>query len=108
MIYGTTKNNNKKRNIVCLDCKAADQKRAHELRTLLNKPEAWRCTCKKIPKTERLNAALNNNQGHKQMCKLTPMKYGETRWDGGNMMKQDGRKLTRDDLEFLLAWEQKQ
>ena len=83
----------------CKRCNAAAEEevklenaRARALVAQLRRTEAWRCTCRKIPRGQRAHAALNNNV-HAERCQL--FQAGERRWDGKNV----GIEL--DDLRFL-------
>ena len=94
------KNHKSKRTALsCKRCNAAAEEevklenaRARALVAQLRRTEAWRCTCRKIPRGQRAHAALNNNV-HAERCQL--FHAGERRWDGKNV----GIEL--DDLRFL-------
>ena len=85
----------------CEQCKLAATDRAvaakvrqTRLLSILKRKEAYRCTCKPIPRGQRAYHALYL-QVHTESCRLHPNKMGEKVWDG----KNEG--ITLDDLRFL-------
>ena len=66
------------------------------LLSILRQPDAWRFTCKRIPRGQRADHALNRRV-RSERCALQPTSLGEPkRWDGKN------KGITLDDLHFLL------
>ena len=65
--------------LLCIDCTS----RRKGIEELINKKDAWKCTCQGHHNSSNLK------------CKLYPTKAGERRWQGKN------KGVTEDDLEFL-------
>ena len=94
---------NRTTNLCCQLCKtkstsssAAAKVRQTTLLSILRQPDAWRCTCKRIPRGQRADHALNQRV-HSERCSLQPTSLGEPkRWEWKN------KGITLDDLHFLL------
>ena len=88
--------------LCCQQCRAestrsfaAAKVRQATLLSILRQGDAWKCTCKRIPRKQKAYHALHQ-QLHTDRCKLHPSSMGEKRWDGKN------KGITLDDLRFLL------
>ena len=74
---------------------AAAKVRQTNLLSILRQPDAYKCTCKRIPRGQKAYHALNNRI-HSERCGLFPKSMGEKMWDGKN------KGITLVDLRFLL------
>ena len=97
------RNLDRKTKLCCQQCQTertsssvAAKVRQRSLLSILQQPDAWRCTCKRIPRKQRADHALNQ-RNHSEHCALQPTSMGEPkRWDGKN------KGITLKDLHFLL------